>query len=466
MRVIQNQKGMTLTELIFATLLMSFVLIALVSLMMGAITATSLAKSQTKATALANKLIEEARGKSYADIGIQGSTDPSVPSGNLPSGHQTIVDGGQTYEYWYEVAWVDDSADGLGASDTDNNEHDYKSITIYVAWAASASSAVEVTTNIREKDASTTAPTVGFISPPTPDNLTAVAGNSVSVRGTANDTDGTITYLRFYFNSHTPNGATFTESASSVTKDFTWDTTETYTDEYGVDQLWYPDGAREVKVQAWDNAGATSYWEIYLMVDNDPPSFPVENALSGSGSDHDAVTLTWDAAIDGTDKIEYYKVYRSSDGLSWTATSVGPSDLNYNPTTEQYAYTSSGLQSWSNYQFYIEARSPLNVQNPAEGYTVASNIDAANMTLMQLSGNWTKQGNNYTNHLNWTSTPAGTTCTGFDVYRNGNKIASTTAISYSDSSVTKDNMYTYQIKAKNGSDIINTSNEVNLTPGS
>lgn len=466
MKLVKDENGMTLVELLFATLLMSFVLIALITLMMGALTATSLAKSQTKAVALANKLIEEIRGKVYLEIGIEGSTDPDVPSGILPATHQTISEGGQIYEYWYEVEWVDDAADGAGASDTDDNERDYKKVTVYVSWSSSDSSIVRVTTNIREKDASTTAPTVSFVSPPTPDNQTAVSGNSVSIRGTASDTDGTIAYLRFYFNNHTPSGANYTESLSSTTENYSWDTTETYVDDYGVEQPWYPDGSREVKVQAWDNAGATSYWEIYLIVDNDSPSFPVENPLSGSATSYNAITLTWEAAEDGTDKIEYYNIYRSTDGTTWTETSVGPSDLTYNPTTEEYSYIYNGLQTWTDYQFYIKARSPLNVEDVNEGYTVNSNIDSDNTTLFQLSGNWTKEGNNYQNDLSWTSVPAGVTCTGFDIYRNGSLIATTTGTSYTDNDVSRNNTYTYQIKAKNGSTIINLSNSLDIATGS
>ena len=170
MKVIQNESGVTLIELLFATLLMSFVIVALITLMMGAITATSLAKTQTKATALANKLIEEVRGKGYAEIGIVGSSDPSVPYGNLPGDPQLITEGNIDYEYWYEVEWFDDSADGLGASDIDSNENDYKKVTVHVTWSTSSGTGVKVVTNIREKEASTTAPTVDFVSPPTPDN--------------------------------------------------------------------------------------------------------------------------------------------------------------------------------------------------------------------------------------------------------------------------------------------------------
>ncbi len=466
MKVIHNESGMTLTELLFATLLLSFVIIALTTLMMGAITATSLAKTQTKATALANKLIEEVRGKAYAEVGIVGSTDPNVPSGNLPADPQSITEGNTTYEYWYEVEWFDDSADGTGVSDADNNENDYKKVTIRVSWSDSSGSKIKVVTNIREKNASTAAPTVDFVSPPTPDTLTAVSGTAVSIRGTASDTDGTIVYLRFYFEGHTPAGANFTENSDSVTETYIWNTTETYTDEYGVEQISYPDGAREVKVQAWDNAGATSYREVYLLVDNEAPAFAESDPLSGEPLDYSTVTLTWEAATDGTDRVEEYFVYSSSDGSSWTKTSVGASGLIYNPVTSIFTYQHDGLTAWTSYQFYIEARSPLNIEDENEGYAVTSNIDTDKTTLIQLTGNWTKVGNDYDNNLSWTGIPADVTCTDFDIYRNGSLYANITSNYYTDLNVIKNDTYTYEIKAKNGSQIINTSNELSLTPGS
>lgn len=463
MKVILNDKGMTIVELLFATLLMAFVLIALMSLMMGAVTASTFAKNQTRATALANERIEVIRGMLFVNIGISGSTNPNVPDGTLPSAHQTTTIGGQTYEYWYEVVWVDDVADNnpqteAGSDDDSDGKEDYKRVTVYVTWSGSPRQTVKVVTNVRKKDASTTAPTVSFVSP-TPSNLTPVSGNSVPIAATATDTDGQIVVLRFYFEGHTPTGANFTENSSSVSESFTWDTTETYVDEYGATQYYYPDGAREVKVQVWDNAGATSYWEVYLLVDNFAPTFPVANPLSGSGSDYNKVALTWKAAVDGTDRVEDYFIYRSTDGVTWTKTSVGASDLTYNPSTGYYSYDYIELSSWTNYQFYIKARSPLNVQSESQGHTVSSNTDTDNYTLIQLTGN----GNDRRATLNWTAAPGGVTCTGYDIYRNGSYLTNTATNSYVDTSVARRTTYTYQIKAKNGASVINTSNVLSVT---
>jgi len=464
MKAILNDKGMTLVELMFATLLMAFVLIALVTLMMGAITAAGFAKTQTRATALANEKIETVRGMNYSDIGIYGSTNPEVPEGTLPSTHTTITRGTQSFEYWYEVAWIDDSADGSGGADSDGDTHDYKRVTVYVSWSESPNSTIKVDTNIREKESSSEVPTVEFISP-TPDSMTVVTdGDSpIGLGATASDNDGQIISMRFYFGGHCPEGASFNTNDASVTKYFDWDMTEINPD---TEECWYADGALEVKVQVWDNAGANSYRIIYLVIDNEAPVFATSTPLSAEVTSYDTATLTWTAATDGTDRVEYYNIYRSTDGVNWTKTSVGPSEAIYNPTTDSYTYNITGLSAWSNYQFYIEARSPLNVQNGTGGYLTASNTDTGNMTLIKLTGSWSRSGPSYRNNLSWTSPPGGVTCTGYDIYRNGSYYTSTTSTSYTDTSVSRWQTYTYQIKAKNGSEVINTSNQISITTGS
>jgi len=459
--ILLDEKGMTLVELLFATFLMAFVLIALLTLMMGALTSASFAKTQTYATALVNERIESVRGMSYAQIGISGSTDPDVPDGALPSGHTSWSPQGssQAYEYWYEVIWIDDSADGTGGSDSDGDTHDYKRVTTFVSWEGpSPNGTVKVVTNIRETTPSTDAPTVDFDFPPTPESMAAVSGSSVGLQATASDADGEIVVVRFYAEGHTLSLSN--ENSSPITKSTAWDTLEL--DAYG--NRIYEDGAREIKVQVWDNAGATSYRVVYLVVDNDAPDFSSAD-LSGNGSNYNAVALTWDAAADGTDRVEHYFIYRSTDGVTWTKTSVGPSDLDYNPTTGAYTYTHSGLQPWTNYQFYLEARSPLNVENGSGDYVAASDIDTDNTTLIQLAGSWSKVGSNYRNNLSWTSVPAGVTCTGFDIYRDGSLLTSTAGTSYTDTGVERNQTYVYQVKAKNGSSVINTSNNLSLTPG-
>lgn len=459
MKAILNDKGMTLVELLFATLLMAFVLIALVTLMMGALTAASFAKTQTRATALANEKIEAVRGMSYSDIGIYGSTDPEVPTGTLPSTHTTITRGAQSFEYWYEVEWVDDSADGSGGLDSDGDTRDYKRVTVYVSWSESPNSLIKVDTNIREQETSSDVPTVDFISP-TPDSMTVVTDDDspIGLGATASDTDGQIISVRFYFGGHCPEGASFDTNDASVTKYFNWDMTEINPD---TGECWYTDGTLEVKVQVWDNAGANSYRIIYLVIDNEAPTFATSTPLSAEVTSYDTATLTWTAATDGTDRVEYYNVYRSTDGVNWTKTSVGPSEAIYNPTTGSYTYNLTGLSAWTDYQFYVEARSPLNVQNGTGGFLTASNIDTGNTTLIKLTGN----GNNRKATLSWTTAPSGVTCTGYDIYRNGGSepYASTTSTSYIDTDVSRGTTYTYQIKAKNGTSIINTSNVLSVT---
>jgi subtilisin family serine protease/chitodextrinase len=192
------------------------------------------------------------------------------------------------------------------------------------------------------------------------------------------------------------------------------------------------------KVVAIDNSGNLSSpsTEVAISIplpppppDTTPPSIPANVVVAQATSTK--VNVGWNASTDNKGVVRY-DVYRNGTFLASTTTTT---------------YADGGLQIGATYSYQVKAfdaagnasalSSPATVtMRDIEAPTAASNLTAA------ISAN--KKSIN----LKWSAAQDNVGVTSYDVYRNGVKIGSTTQLTFSDSSITNKNSYTYYVVAK------------------
>ncbi len=317
-KYVLNDKGVTLVEIMIATIIMFLSLMAIIGLFMTAVRAATMAKVHTIANEFANKKVEEVRALPYDKIGIQGGTG-DTPSGSLPETETATLEGGVEVSLIYDVDWVDDPEDGLGSDDS--NPNDYKLLTIEISWTNNETEAdLIVTTNIRQKEHRSENPSVDWGSyTPQADPDPPVIWSDVTLDGQARDPDGTIDSISFYcggrkISSYGPyDNVDTTETATT-----TWNTTELISFEedpehYGEPK--YEDGLRDVMVEAYDNLGKRDFRIRYMVIDNYPPEFEDPyTTLSVGMTTETSVVLVWTLAMDGTDYCYRYLLYYKKSG--------------------------------------------------------------------------------------------------------------------------------------------------------
>lgn len=460
---IKSESGLSIVEILVASFILFFVIAAVMGLLSMSYIMSATARSVSEATAFANKTIEQVRAMPYASIGIQGGD----PNGTLPPTETTIV-GGVTYTVNRSVTWVDDVADNSPQTPAgaDSDRHDYKNVKVTLSWKHpnGKEAQVSVETNIREPWVDTKAPTVEFT-----DNN--VAANSIAyedkvyhqgssptylyVQGDANDNldgDGKIASLVFYVDgrvlrnlAQSPTYASWAPNTQQFTNTppYPWDTLGT--DESGT--ALYPDGTRELKVEAWDNSGSRDFRIINVLVDNYAPETPTNLSAavsSANGSCFDTVNLTWTGAMDGTDWTYQYDLNRYKNGSADGTSSVAGS---------LESYGDSPRTPFSIYTYTIQGRSPMGRTSTLSAAT------APVVTRPKLTGTRTGSGNNNTDNLTWTGPTFETSSGTYYVHRatswtSGNitsaSIATVThpTVTWSSGSMFKPPNYYYQIEAQ------------------
>ena len=122
-------RGMLLIDVLVGIAVIGIVFTGLFGAFQLAVAAISNAKGEATASALLNSEMEDVRSLSYGEVGIAGGT----PDGALPA-TSAEKENGINYTVQTVVKYVDDPADGTGASDQDGNPHDYKALLITVSW--------------------------------------------------------------------------------------------------------------------------------------------------------------------------------------------------------------------------------------------------------------------------------------------------------------------------------------------
>ena len=109
----QRTRGMSLVEVVVGVALMLIVFLALFGVLRASLILSTLAKAEAGATAIAETQMEYLRGLTYDSLG----TVHGIPAGVVPQDATTTEDGIPYATYTF-ISYVDDPADGTGASDT------------------------------------------------------------------------------------------------------------------------------------------------------------------------------------------------------------------------------------------------------------------------------------------------------------------------------------------------------------
>ena len=170
---------------------------------------------------------------------------------------------------------------------------------------------------------------------------------------------------------------------------------------------------------------------------------PTAPTLSASGTTLTSTNLSWSGATDNV-AVTGYDVYK--DGVFLVSTAAA-------------TYAASGLTSSTAYAFYVQAK------DAAGNISVASNTvnvttltpDTTAPTAPTLSASGTTA---TTTNLSWTSATDNVAVTGYDVYKGGVFLASTTTATYVASSLTASTTYTFNVRAKDAAGNISVDSNV------
>lgn len=181
-------------------------------------------------------------------------------------------------------------------------------------------------------------------------------------------------------------------------------------------------------------------------VDTTAPSAPT---LSASGTTTTTTNLSWTGATDNV-AVTGYDVYK--DGVLLGS------------TTSATSYSVSGLTASTTYAFTVRAK------DAAGNISVASNIvnvttlapDTTAPTAPTLSASGTTS---TTTNLSWTGATDNVAVTGYDVYKDGALLGSTTsATTYAVNGLTASTTYAFKVKARDAAGNISVdSNIINVT---
>ncbi|RZJ73798.1 reprolysin-like metallopeptidase [Flavobacterium sp.] len=178
------------------------------------------------------------------------------------------------------------------------------------------------------------------------------------------------------------------------------------------------------------------------------PSTPA--SLAASGTTQTSTNLTWTASTDNV-AVTGYDVYRNGSLVGSSATA---------------SYTASGLTASTTYTFYVRAKDAAgNVSANSNTVSVTTLTNTTDTTAPSAPTSLSASGTSQTStNLTWTASTDNVAVTGYDVYRNGTFLASTTATSYAATGLTAATTYSFYVLAKDAAGNASTnSNTVSVT---
>lgn len=122
-------KGFSLIDVVVGIALILILFLSLFGILKASLMVSSLVRAKTGASAVAATHMEYLRGISYNSLGTVGG----IPSGSVPQ-YATTTENGISYVTHTFINYVDDQADGTGASDTNGITTDYKRASITVSY--------------------------------------------------------------------------------------------------------------------------------------------------------------------------------------------------------------------------------------------------------------------------------------------------------------------------------------------
>ncbi|WSG42855.1 cellulase family glycosylhydrolase [Dactylosporangium sp. NBC_01737] len=163
------------------------------------------------------------------------------------------------------------------------------------------------------------------------------------------------------------------------------------------------------------------------------PSVP--SALLVSGTTSSSVSLTWTASTDNSGTVAGYDVYRGTTKVGTSATASFVDTGLAAGTT--YSYTVRAFDAAGNVSAASAARTAATTTAPADTVapSVPSGLSVTGTTTGSVSLRWNA------------STDNSGSVAGYDVFRNGVKVATTTAPTYVDTGLPADTAFSYAVRA-------------------
>lgn len=272
---------------------------------------------------------------------------------------------------------------------------------------------VATATNILGTSNGATYNIVDTTAPSTPSAVTAGAttATSIPMSWTASSDNVGVSGYNIYRNG--------TKIGSSTTTNYT-------------DSGLSPSTSYTYRVSAYDAAGNTSPQStakaISTLPDTTAPSTPV--GLSMASNTLTSVTLAWTASTDNVG-VTGYNIFRNGTKVG-TSSATGYSDTGLTPGTS-YSYRVSAYDAAGNTSAQSAASSFSTVADTAAP-TTPGGLSSTNQTTTSID-------------LTWTSSTDNVGVAGYNVFRNGTKVATRTVTNYSDTGLTPGVSYTYTVSA-------------------
>lgn len=186
----------------------------------------------------------------------------------------------------------------------------------------------------------------------------------------------------------------------------------------------------------WEPPRVPALWQL---TNNDGGDTQAPNAptnLTSPAQTSTSIALSWTASTDNIGVTEY-EIYRGSAKVGST------------PTT---SYTDTGLAADTSYSYTVKAKDAAgNLSNASNALTVKTkpNSETPDQVAPSAPSNLTSPAQTSTSiTLTWTASTDNVGVVGYDIYRGGSKVGSSTTTSYSDMGLTANTSYTYTVKAR------------------
>ncbi|MGI6294711.1 MAG: DNRLRE domain-containing protein [Armatimonadota bacterium] len=168
-----------------------------------------------------------------------------------------------------------------------------------------------------------------------------------------------------------------------------------------------------------------------LQLGNDSTAPTVPTGLNATATGGNTVELTWTASTDATG-VNGYKIFRNGTQI---ATSISPSyrDSSCQPQTT-YSYTVSAYDAVGNNSAQSAAKSVTTPAPDTQAPSVPANLRRTAVTKSSIT-------------IAWDASTDNVAVAGYRIYRNGAQVGTATGTSYTDSGLSANTGYTYQVDA-------------------
>src|SRR3989441_869721 len=194
-------------------------------------------------------------------------------------------------------------------------------------------------------------------------------------------------------------------------------------------------GTHTLTAVARDAAGNTATSAaVSVTVDNTPPIISSVSAFNISSSQ---ATITWATNQASDSQVEY--------GLT---TAYGSSTPLNSSLLTAHAVTLTGLQATTTYHYRVKSRDAAGNLATSADFTLTTLIAVPDLTPPSVPTNLgTSAVSSSQMNLSWTASTDNVGVAGYNIYRGGSQIATTSLTSYSDTGLSPATAYVYQVSA-------------------